>query len=163
MNDKRHRAKSDSGEENYWKQGELLRMTRLHGFLSDRGTPGVRSVRGVPPITDVRSRRQVWNCECVYHYFVTVNKKISCCNSEETTVRRASSPLQIPVAYNPWRWTSVYGHLLHRYRAERIRQVSDYAQLAHSAGILRSSLTGPLWGLNSCPQHWPLWAVSLWC
>ena len=29
---------SDGGEENYWKQGELLRMTRLHGFLSDRGT-----------------------------------------------------------------------------------------------------------------------------
>jgi hypothetical protein len=38
MNDKRHRAKGDGGEENYWKQGELLRMTRLHGFLSDRGT-----------------------------------------------------------------------------------------------------------------------------
>ena len=38
MNGKRHRAKSDRGEENYWKQGELLQMTRLHGFLSDRGT-----------------------------------------------------------------------------------------------------------------------------
>jgi hypothetical protein len=38
MNDKRHRAKSDGDEENYWKQGELLRMTTLHGFLSDRGT-----------------------------------------------------------------------------------------------------------------------------
>jgi hypothetical protein len=38
MNDKRDRAKSDGGEENHWKQGELLGMTRFHGFLSDRGT-----------------------------------------------------------------------------------------------------------------------------
>jgi hypothetical protein len=44
MNDKRHREKSDGGEENYWKQGKLLRMTTLHCFLSDRGTiaSGVR-------------------------------------------------------------------------------------------------------------------------
>src|ERR1700688_345191 len=71
MNDKRHRAKSDGGEENYWKQDELLRMTRLHCFLSHRGTHGVRSARGVPPITHVRAQGQ--NCECLYHYLVTVN------------------------------------------------------------------------------------------
>ena len=37
--DQRHQAKSDGGAESYWKQGELLRMTRLHGFLSDRRAP----------------------------------------------------------------------------------------------------------------------------
>jgi hypothetical protein len=89
MNDKRHQAKSDGGAENYWKQGELLRLTRLHGFLSDRRSTA-SGVSGVPPITHVPARRQGRNCECLYHYFVTVNIKISCCNSAETTVRPAS-------------------------------------------------------------------------
>jgi phospholipase C len=51
-------------------------------------------------------------------------------------VRRAS--LQIPVAYNPQRLRSGYRDPLHRDRAERIRQVGDYAQHAHSAGMRKS-------------------------
>src|ERR1700722_1360481 len=44
---------------------------------------------------------------------------------------RASGSLQIAVVYNPGWLRGVYGHPRHGDRAERIRQVGDYAQHAH--------------------------------
>jgi hypothetical protein len=57
MNDWRHRGKSGGGKENDWKQGELLRMTRLHGFLSYRGITASGACGEFPQLPTFRRGR----------------------------------------------------------------------------------------------------------
>jgi hypothetical protein len=54
-------------------------MTRLHGFLSDRGTitPGASEQFPRFPVEPRSGAGRGSNYECLYHCFVTVNMKVS--------------------------------------------------------------------------------------
>lgn|SRR5580693_5491346 len=56
-------------------------MTRLHVFLSDRGTTTSGAAEQFPrfPVDPRSGAGQGSNHECLYHCFVTVNIKVSSC------------------------------------------------------------------------------------
>jgi hypothetical protein len=98
MNDQRHQEKSDGGEENYWKQGKLPRMTTLHWFLADWGTTA-SGVRGaVPQLPTFGCRDGIVS---VYIIILLLSIKRFHSAILQKPPLWASSPLHIPSRF-PW-------------------------------------------------------------